>query len=40
MYLFRDGEKVVFRENSPPSNPPTGVFLVLNLNFLAKIFTV
>ena len=38
--LLCENQNVESREKSPPSCPPTGVFLVLNLNFLAKIFAV
>ena len=33
--LLCKNQKVGSRENNPPSCPPTGVFLVLKLNFLA-----
>ena len=38
--LLCKNQKVGSRENNPPSCPPTGVFLVLKLNFLAYIFAL
>jgi hypothetical protein len=38
--LLCENQKVSAGENNPPSCPPTGVFLVLKLNFIAKVFAL
>jgi hypothetical protein len=38
--LLAKNQKVGSRQNNPPSCPPTGVFLVRKLNFIAKLFAL